>query len=186
MLQKNLKRLTTRLKLIKKCIDGLHVVFNTSYMICLTKAEIDYLDKTEMIKISDDCHIQGFYFSGKFIKKRILLIEKSKFNESYMENIKSKQLRKKAELYLNKWVQKAIKKLNYNYALVNKNSSKDLVNTIENCLTLNDKNIIKKTRNMGKSQKHSEWVDYFETLSNESSKIPETKPNKNKNKKSKK
>jgi len=131
------------------------------------KEEADYLDNQEIIKISDECCIQGFYFSGKFMKKRILLIEESKFNSSYMERIRSKQLKRKTEFYLNKWIQKATKKLNTNYALISKNSSSEVLSMIENCFTQIDKDVIKKAKKAFKTQKHSEWTDYYELIKDE-------------------
>jgi len=143
------------------------------------KEEMDYLDHQEVIKISDECCIQGFYFSGKFMKKRILLVEQSKFNSSYMEDIKSRQLKRKTEFYLNKWIQKAIKKLNTNYALISKNSSDEVLSIIENCFTQIDKDVMKEAKRAFKTQKHSEWTDYYELIKDENNNKDKKKESEN-------
>jgi len=161
MNSKNFKRLANRLSLLNRCKLGLQLFESNNYLVCLSKDFCLNPDYTESLTVIDDeCYVKGLYYSGRVLQKKILMIPPEKFDENTMEKIISKQLKKKAQYLLNKWIHKAQKRLIYNYDLIHKKDTQ-IKKWYENEESLSEKQFIKEVRKKIKEQKDSEWVEFY-------------------------
>jgi len=161
MNSKNFKRLSNRLSLLNRCKLGLQLFESNNYLLCLSKDfHLDPYCVENIMTIDDECLIKGLYYSGRILKKNILMISPEYFNESDMELIKSKQLKKRAEHYLNKWVHKARKRLIYNYDLIHKNNLQ-IGKWYDEEESPSDKAFINKTRKLVDINKKTDWREYY-------------------------
>jgi len=161
MNSKNFKRLSNRLSLLNRCKLGLQLFESNNYLLCLSKDfHTDPYCVENIMTIDDECLIKGIYYSGRILKRNILMISPEYFNESEMELIISKQLKKRAQHYLNKWIHKARKRLVYNYDLIHK-SNTQVSKWYDEEESASDRAFINNTRKLVSINKKSDWREYY-------------------------